>query len=606
MRTPLAAFVVLLLLLAPHAAARHPDERDLVEEIKQGRPVFVYINSSVYGRASHDVAESDDTYAASSKLSWTYRGLLDSEFVLRWDNATGTLRGTASVDTLFSGQRTHAATERIFFDGELIERTEVRNDCTLQHGGAGAGRTMTLPVEAEVDESARAMRIDMGMWAIPHLTPASWRDCTWRADVWGAATGSSTQRDAGAKPELVAMVLASEELARGEDPDPLWVDVPLDGGIQHVIVRDYVAPLEAEEDHPAHWFCARDSEFIDPVGLCHGGGTLEFRFLVDPCAAIMVRYREHLDILRQAPPAEVGAPEAWLLTWLDEQGKKVADALGDVREYVIACGGEDELAEEPMGEAVDLIRGLIEALDHLLRTTGLSERGLRELLNAERQMQLLGAGYPDTQGLSAARSPPGANGKFVVQVHSPVSLAAWSADGRRVGWDAAAGASEVGIEGATYEGAPGGWQRITLPAGFYKLQVDELAKGNYILEVDWEGGGAKGGERHLVRSEAGRSTMTHYALDRVDDDGRPLFDVFPVRRLATPAEHRFIDDVAATRAAADGAPAEAPRAGAASGAGADATGAAAGGDEGGSAVPAPGALALVALLAGLAWRRRLR
>lgn len=185
--------------------------------------------------------------------------------------------------------------------------------------------------------------------------------------------------------------------------------------------------------------------------------------------------------------------------------------------------------------------------------------------------------------------PATASGNVEVSVHSPVSLHAWNAEGGHVGWNAQANRSEATIAGGAYEGAPGGAQRIVLPAGFYKITIDEAEHGRYLLEVATNGTGADTEEAFLVAATPGRTTSTHYALTAGWDG--PRLDAFPVRRGTTPAEVAFRDEGR-------------PSVGASGGAG-DVV-AVPGADQASSDTPLPGAAwALLAVTgAAIVWGRR--
>lgn len=275
---------------------------------------------------------------------------------------------------------------------------------------------------------------------------------------------------------------------------------------------------------------------------------LTFRTFVDPCPYIQRVYAEHHAALAAVTPPPAGADEAGVRAWAAPNVEKVSNVLGSQRAWQLVCVGD--LLPDPWDEIVRVQKLHRDALHQLLKEGKLSREGIAELMGAERALQLVGAG--DDSGPSLADIEAAApSGTMEVSVHSPVSLHAWSEDGGHVGWNGSANASESTIAGATYEGAPGGGQTIVLPAGFYKITVDELESGQYLLEVRTNGTGADTEDVHLVKSSLGRTTSTHFAVTEGWDG--PRLDTFPVRRGATTSSVAFVDEGAPSVRAGPGA-----------------------------------------------------
>src|SRR5439155_1504149 len=133
----------------------------------------------------------------------------------------------------------------------------------------------------------------------------------------------------------------------------------------------------------------------------------------------------------------------------------------------------------------------------------------------------------EMDGLPPSASPPAfysgggsgdSGGSMGAGVESPAELEVFSRDGGRVGWDAATNASVSTIPGATYQGRPGAVQKVTLPAGEYRVVLHELADSALAIRDEWSAPGTSGNETVPASATEGRTTSYYVSLAK-DSNG---------------------------------------------------------------------------------------
>lgn len=556
---PLAPPLALLLLLAPPLAAGQ-SFYDPAAEVRDG--AWVHLHFEYEGGAAGSAEGAHDPWAAREQVA--YRASWSAPAVLLGDpSAPGTLRGA------YMGEWNATASRAYVWDFDGGSQNKRHEEWTCQGAWSGhAGGGVVGRLEGD------RLRLAIGHWVHSGTEP---NGCSW----WREDTRSDgVHRDSGTQAFSRKLPLQGSMENDSYDQE-VEVIVPLEGRAS--FRSSFSAAVPAPEGSPEWMYCGltRD-DWV--TGSCRAEGTLTVRVWVDPCMAIKRRLAEFVVALSQVPPPPQGADEAGVAAWAAGVQPQIAAVLGAARAHMLLCG--EDLPVDPWDAIVRAQRMHRDALLAIAREGGLSPEGTSTLLGVERSLQLMGVDdgidYGDVDFGAAA--PP--EGSLEVRVHSPVSLHAWSEDGGHVGWNATTNASEATIPGARYEGAPGGEQRIVLPAGFYRITVDELAAGRYLLDVRVNGSGSEANESWLVPSLPGRTTATHYAV--VSQDGALALQTFPVRRESADA-------------AADAGPAATPAP--------DDGGDGGGGDDGEArGVPAPGALgaALAAVGAAVATRRARR
>lgn len=522
---PVAALVLSLLLVAPLVPAQ-PSSRDYAEEVRKGSDVHMYLSYSGGAGATfggeEQLEDSRESVQETREVSVSW----EAPVWLR-NSRDGTLQGSILTNWTASGMRS-VTSERSHEGGAGGEGWWRQNDRTTCASGT-VSRSMVQTIRAVPEASG--LRLTFEGYPVMNVEIAG--ACTWTrtsVDAW------ESKDDSGVEP--FGMPVALHHGGDVESEAPLSILVPYDARTSKTLsYRDAIPHGET----PAGAYCGtagiRD-EWL--AGTCSASGTLTVRTLVDPCPFLRNAYPAHYAELASIPPPAPGSDEAAVRAWTATSGEIVRQVLSDQRSWqLFGCVGD--LAPDPwdaMGRVLQMHR---DALLQLLREGKLSREGIGELLGAERAMQLLGVGNdagPTVAEIMAAH-PPEPSGTLEVKVHSPVSLHAWDEKGGHVGWDDAADQSVSTIPGAAYEGAPGGPQTLRLPAGLYKITVDELARGHYLLEVAMNDTGAEGEDAAMVAATPGRRTSTHYAVT-VGWDG-PRLDTFPVRRGAAEGDVQFVD-----------------------------------------------------------------
>ncbi|HWG90435.1 MAG TPA: hypothetical protein VNZ52_06245, partial [Candidatus Thermoplasmatota archaeon] len=338
--------------------------------------------------------------------------------------------------------------------------------------------------------------------------------------------GYSESRDYGFFPYVVGTALVE---AFTEERRFFEVLVPLDDGHETLsATKTWAMP---GNDGVAERFCGHSFFNRLVSGKCTISSQVEVEIHVDRCGLAEKSYLHHLKEVENAQPIDPAAPEPWVLAWGEDMHRRVIDVLQDARGILLAgCG------DLPVDPFLALTSAQLEYRDALLRIhreKGLTTRGIQEVLGAERSLQLLGHEDYET-ALHELKTKPPRDATLIAEVRSPVSLHAWSEDGKHVGWNKTTNRPDIQIEGANYTGAPNGYQKITLPAGFYKIEVEELGEGPYLLDVSWNGTGNTGRDEVLASALPGRTTNLHYGFDRTDENGKLLLDRSLPTRIPTP------------------------------------------------------------------------
>lgn len=564
MRLPAA--LVLVLLCLPGLAAALGDARDRAAEVRGGADVDVHL--SYEGGATGSRAGSNGPYTLSES----------NAYEVRWSGALRLHRagGAGSLEGALVGEWVvEASSSRTWDYRAEYSSLHEQSDCEA----SGVRKDFALSVKGTAE--AEGLRLRVTGYAVPSM--AAPEACRW-SRVETTVDGTESTSGTGALERNLPLLHFMES---GEDYDAdATLLVPYDGRASLPVSRR--DPVPTPSGLPGALYCGMGGGSYEwAPGSCAAAGTLTVHSFVDPCPSIREGYAADLaalDAIRPPPP-----DEAAIRAWAVGAREAVQAVLGGQRAWQLV-GCEGDLAPDPWEALGRVLKMQRDALLALAKEGKLSREGISELLGAERAMQLMGVGddafsLADVPGFSGAAPPAGT---VEVSVHSPVALHAWSEAGGHVGWNASTNRSESTIPGATYEGAPGGAQRIVLPGGFYKVTVDELAPGRYLLEVVTNGtGAAPQEEAFLVDAARGRTTSTHYALTAGWEG--PRLDAFPVRRADTPASVAFLD---AGRPSTAGAPT--------GGGGDDAEGEA---GTGGARTPAPGWAMLVLGVAAAAWVR---
>lgn len=518
MRTPAVALLAAL-LLAPTLGAQSPDARDHAAEVLGGAQVLAYLTYA--GGATTSRSGAQEPYALHESRAHEVRW--EGPLHLFPTGTAGKLNGGVMGE--WAGR---ASSSRVW--DYRSEHNSLHEESTCE----GDAPPAPFGFQVEATPEPDGLRLRLTGYAVPSLQlPGA---CRWsRVET----TPDGTDRDSGTS--ALEMNVALVHGLQGNDYNAaLTLLVPYDG--RATLPFAYSSAVPHDHATPASVYCAMPKGGFDwATGSCRATGTLTARVLVDPCPYIKRVYAQRHAALAGVQPPPAGSDEAAVRAWAAPVGEKVRAVLGDQRAWQL-WGCEGDLEPDPWDAIARVLRMQRDALHQLLKEGKLSREGVSELLGAERAMQLMGV--EDGAGSSIAdvmaASPAQPSGTLEVRVHSPVSLHAWSEDGGHVGWDAAANASVSTIPGATHEGAPGGAQRIVLPAGYYKVTVDELEAGEYLLEVETNGTGADASEAFLVDARPDRTTSTHYAVTQGWEG--PRLDAFPVRRSDTPDSVAFVDE----------------------------------------------------------------
>lgn len=518
--------LLVALLLVPLSAAQ--GDRDLPAEVRDGAEVHIYLSftaDSTYGYSGEDSTRFDGGGSTTDRMSGNGGSRVEwgASTTLRVED-DGRLRGSLIGEWESAGSSSSTGEhETVSPDGygSLVHES-------ISCSGSGRG-PFAYEVEASVEQEGLRLSLT-GMAEAYATTPGG----CFRQKVETHGEERETSQSTYPFEQSVAL-LPLKTRHEGE----VSLLVPYHG--RATLPHRHNGPL-GDEQGPGAGYCAvAIADFA--TGTCASAGSVTARAFVDPCPYLRKAYPKHHAALAAVDPPAAGADEAAVRAWAAKTQPLVQRVLSDQRTWQL-FGCEGDLAPDPW-EAIQRAQILQrDALLALLREGKLSQQGISELLGAERSLQLLGdtsAGDSGgTLGEILAAMPASPEGKIDARAHSPVSLHVYAEDGGHVGWNVTTNASESTIAGATYEGAPGGPQIIQLPAGLYKVVVDEQGPGKYLLEVARNGTSVLAEDAALVTSRPGRTTTTHYLA--VDGWEGPRLDAFPVRRGATPAVQPFFDE----------------------------------------------------------------
>lgn len=507
--------LVVVLLLAPSAFAA-VTERDRPAEVLGGAPVFIHL--AYEGRAVGSRSGSETPYALteSNSLHVEWSG----EARLRPSGVPGELAGQ-----IVGEWRAGASSQRAW--DYRTESSSLDEDSSCEASGV-KGPVLQEVVGTLVGDG---LQLRLTGYAVPGMVVEG--ACRWtRVET----TLGETTSTSGTRP-LERNVPLHHFFGAGKHYETdVGILVPLDGRAS--LPASHSSAVPTGGGSLGNLYCVMSDTFDWAPGSCDASGTLTVRSFVEPCAYIRQTYAERYEDLAGVPPLAKGSSEETIRAWAASAQPKVGAILEAARAWQLV-GCEGELAPDPWDPIVRVMQMQRDALLDLARESKLTKEGISEAIGAERGLQLIGVDT-GTGAEALLTAIAHASGQIAVAVHSPVSLHAWSQEGGHVGWNATTNRSEATIPGASYDGAPGGAQRIVLPAGFYRIEVDELAAGRYLLEVETNGTGADAQEAFLVPSAAGRTTSTHYA-STTGWDG-PRLDAFPVRRAATTDASAFFDE----------------------------------------------------------------
>lgn len=359
--------------------------------------------------------------------------------------------------------------------------------------------------------------------------PAIVESCTQHTD--DSESGERTGPGSQIQPSLFHAQLRENEFS------PNVTRIKLEGSgyyVEESMGESLSVPTRAEYARP---YCMMGNRvFTGQSGVCEFQGTLRAHVVPDPCPRIREEFAKDLTALQGRSKLQKGASESQIRAWSVTVRPLIQAVLADERRWQL-FGCEGELPGDALGEVSKAMEELRDS--YAARANELSHQGVVDLLGAERAVQLTGgkeSAIPIGDVVARAqalRNPSAAS--MTVSVHSPVSLHAYDENGGHVGWNATTNASESTIAGASYQGAPMGAQTLTLPPGFYRVVVEELGEGSYLLATRVNGTNMS--EAFRVQSAPGRVTATHYALETPDD--APVWDVFPVQRGANETMRNF-------------------------------------------------------------------
>lgn len=605
-RIPLALAVVLL-LAGPPAAASHPlPEKTLGELIVEGAGVALYVRHAFESAGTFESRYRDHDREDEYSWSWDATTAWEGTFMLQ--GRDGRLSGSGDVSRTGQAALRERGESRGGLEGGTPWHAESATDCRVGVARAAeprweSARASDVQMSGELRDGGRTLRLTSVMLGNIGLREVEVCEARETRD------GQTNTFPVSPPTDIMGSTLHPDF---DEEPHGVFgwtLDVPLDRAETTRTHTGSWALPAGEERHPAAvcYFAPEQHSTPRGSGTCRATSVAYVRIVPSPCARFEASLEHHRRELVDLGTPRADAPESWVVTaWGPEMWRLTNSIANDMRNLLLLCGDDANLPD-PWGDVVRAWEAYREALARLIEEGEYEQRTVDEALAIERQLQLMGGGDgADASGRIASAlerdgnagftAPPASatRGTLTLQVHSPVSIHAWTEEGRHVGWDDAAGRPEVGIDGATYEGAPGGFQRITLPAGFYRFHADGLDTGTYFLNVTWtDETGLAGGEAWPLRSRAGETLATHYALEPQRDATSLAAATFPVRLIETPETWRFADR------APPAAPPPAPP---------PASGAPPVTDDGANDTPGPGALVALcaAALGAVAFRRRPR
>lgn len=511
---PFALAVLLLPIAMPLAGAGHATPAAFARQVEDAGAIQVVMFHEHAVHGAYEGSKTDPCAMQESAGRWQLQVLDVGTGSLTRDDE-GRFVGDVYVTRDLVGSSEDASTRTDTCTGGPPVARTVRSACEYDAHVHGEHDRMSTSTTATLSADGRAL-VFQG---------PSFESFLFRGDEATCRREESYEEPlvSSSRPRLKLTALVE---GRTHERAFFHVAIPLDGPrTSHEAT--FVFPIPSNEGL-GNEYCFGHVTTAAGSGRCTVTSALRVRLVPDSCGAIARDYQEHLARLRDMPRIEAGAPEPYLRVWHEEATKRIHDVLMSTRDFqLIGCAGE--LPEDPFATLVEKTLELRRALVELLQKGALSDDGKRMLLGLERQAQLLGVedGLVSLSDLQAA--PP--EGTMTIRVRSPVSLHVYAEDGAHVGWDDAAGAPEIGIVGATYEGEPRGQQTITLPTGAYKVEVEELDEGTFVLDVTANVSGAVRSDSVMLASRPGRTMATHYAVDDVDANGTPVLQMgFPLLR----------------------------------------------------------------------------
>lgn len=481
-----ATILLILVLLLPSSGVAQPEvARDKAQEVRDGGFVHLYMEYEGSVRADRSGADGGAqlTEWRSHTTSW------NGSTTLYPEPGAGRHLGGVQGEVAIDAQRGR----RWIAEGGPDEEWKVDEEelCRIRTVIPAAVR-----VEARAQPDGLLLRLT-GATAGAHNEEDA---CKWTLE---RTDRDGTRSDAGDRGwGLSVPIVHAIDMDHTFD---LSFVVPYDGRVAHRV--EYASPIPYDDGVPAAFYCAMDGSPW-AAGTCAAKGTLTVRTLVDPCPAILRTYPDHHDALATYPPPPAGANEALVRAWSVGLAERTAQVNSDHRFFqLMGCAGT--LEPDPWAALLRAHMLKRDALMHVLRQGELSPEGKAELITAQRQIEIMGAddGNGPTLGELSATAAS-AEGALEIGVHSPVSLRAWDEAGRHAGPPDGKGAAATPIPGATYEGEPGGAQRLSLPAGLYRIEIDEHAAGRYLLDV--KGAGTE--EFHFAQGQEGRTTTLHFGV----------------------------------------------------------------------------------------------
>lgn len=541
MRSPA---LLALLLLVPLAAAGHPFPGP-EERLREGEKLSIHVifrgEASASGSQMKDATSEgvgsvyEDEHRWRSTWNWTATGEVGT---LQSPTGGIELEGNATVDFLRAARR--QTTSLHGADRETrITSSESVTDCREKAG----------PIRGL---SSASFRLSGSEIVLTLQGAAGLAGATCEARVVEDDTHGEGRRSA----EPTQPLLRAAFTTKTQDDGAIELRVPAAAG-KTILRGSAGGALPAENEGIAGKLCGQ--VYASATGLtleCVATETIEVRIFVAQCDALARSAATHASELRAtiaAPPADLA--QASILAWAGVIAARTDALLADERAHELAgCAPPIEGAPALAQQGKVAVR---DALGRAAAQGKLTREALVHLLGVEREVQIQSGPAPEGEveaGVIIALREASArvNAVAEVSVHSPVALRAVALDGRTVGWNASRGASDVGVEGASSEGAAGGEQRLVLPVGGYHIEIDEQRFAYYLLEFKGPDGRE---ERHLVRALPGGATRIPMGLVETSE-GVALRIYSPERAAAlAPATPETPDGEAPTPAeGANGAP----------------------------------------------------
>lgn len=576
-----ASALGLLLLLLPLAAATHgPPAESLGEDILAGGSLFVTIrhtHSIVSSSQFHETRDLGGGWNMSTQksVSANYRSSDALGGLLAHNEVSGSYMHRGEGTRLIEASKTESA-QTTWTHPKWGKETGTQLDkCSFEggfHDEQLGSITATLVGTRELK-----VRANLG-------TRRELGECERESVSRSGTTSHQTYPFVG---HVNSAFLTEYDAVRGVQE----VTIPLSSA-RHSLMRTQTFEFPRDNDADAYRdFVMCMLPYVAPQGgsgTCTLISTMDIQIEPSGCGQTIRSYREHVDHLEKWMVIPQDAPEPWILEWSKELGRRITAIQSDAR------------ALQLVGCDVPSDRGAIRAYQQMLydalldahERDGLTSEGFAVLVSIEREFQITGREGKPLPSPPGTAPRPATGTSVVIEVMSPVELRARDEEGRVSGHED--GALLTGIPGSRVEGEPEGHQRLWLPPGFYKIEVEELREGDFLLDIGWNASSANGTsalESMFGLSKAGRTTTFHVALDRVDANGTPVLDIYPLRRSTTVStaflEPWTEDERVPPAATPGGVPTHAPAGGAAP-------------------TPAPGAIGLLGSAWAAALLRRVR